>query len=389
MQSTLKGVRPMRKLMEYSLSALLLTGTTVFAAEPENVKPVKPRLASPQFVPRAEFEQNFAALAEKLRGQGVAKVDPAMKIEKSEKCDGYTRHTVSYNVEADERIEGFLLVPDDLKPGEKRPLVLCLHGTNIYGKDAAVNDYSNPAYKPADADETQKRKNRAFAYDLVKRGLITFAPDRAGFGKRCPIQPANGIPGMKEYEKQFAAAHPGWSYNHGKAIHDLSQALDFLVALPEVDAANIGTIGHSLGGRDSIELIAFEPRVKAAVMSCGGALQYRPELWTSADAQREYLNGKELNRQADNMNFFIQSAAPRPLLVLMALNDYLTDYPVNLLDAMRPIRKYYDAQLGNPKALEKQGLFAVLAHTNGHDAPYEVRTAAYEWLERQLTGKIK
>lgn len=379
----------MRKYLQYSLPVLLLTGAAVFAAETESAKPAKPAAAASGFVPRAEFERNFAALAEKLRGKGAAKVDPAMKIEKSEKGDGFTRHTVSYNVEADERIEGYLLIPDGLRPGEKRPLVLCLHGTNLYGKDAAVGDYSNPAYQPADADETQKRKNRAFASDLAKHGFITFAPDRAGFGKRCPVQPANGIPGMKEYEKKFAEARPGWSYNHGKVIHDLGQALDFLIALPEVDAANIGAIGHSLGGRDSIELIAFEPRVKAAVMSCGGALRYREELWTSADAQRAYLNGGELNRQADNMNFFFQSAAPRPLLVLMALNDYLTDYPANLLDAMRPIRKYYEVQLGNPKALEKQGLFAVLVHTNGHDAPYEVRTAAYAWLERQLTGQIK
>lgn len=369
-----------------ALSAFSAAGAETTPVTPEAKKATKPAiLPEPGFVPRPEFEKNFTLLAEKLQGKTVAKVDPAMKIEKSEKRDGFTRHTVSYNVEPGERIEGFLLVPDGLKPGEKRRLVLCLHETNKFGKDAPVFNYS---YK-VPADEAQTRKNRAFAYDLVKRGFICFAPDRPGYGKRCPIQPANGIPGMKEYEKKLAETHPGWSYNHGKVIHDLRQALDFLVTLPEVDAADIGAIGHSLGGRDSIELIAFDSRVKAAVVSCGGSLRYREELWTSADAQRQYINGKGLNHQGDNMNFFIQAAAPRPLLVMMALNDYLTDYPVNLLDGMRPIKKYYDAQLGEPQAMKKQGLFSVLVHTNGHDAPYEVRTAAYEWLERQLTGKIK
>lgn len=376
--------------------ALVLTGITVFGAEPGPAAAPAPKAAAKRqvlpdlhFVPRAEFEQNFAVLKERLQGQGVAKVDPAMKIERTEQFDGFTRQTVSYNVEAGERVEGFLLIPDGLKAGEKRPLVLCLHGTNIYGKDAAVFDYSNPDYRTPDAEEMRKRRNRAFGYDLVRRGFICFAPDRPGFGKRSPVQPANGIPGMKAYEKLLAESRPGWSYNHGKAIHDLGQALDFLVLLPEVDAGNIGTIGHSLGGRDSMEIIAFDPRVKAAVVSCGGALRYREELWTSAEEQRKYATGDDINGQANNMNFFMQAAAPRPVLVMLALNDYLTDYPKNLIDGMRPIKMYYDFLLGGPKELEKRGLFSILVHTNGHDAPFEVRAYAYEWLERQLTGQIK
>ena len=378
------------KMLSLFVLSFLLGGICASGAEAEKaVAPIVPKRQAdpkPAFVPRPEFEKNFALLKARLQGNGADRVDPAMKIEKNEKCDGYSLLTVSYHVETGERIEGYLLIPGSLKKGEKRPLVLCLHETNSDGKDALIFRYAGKAW---DAAEAEKRKNRAYAVDLVKRGFICFAPDRAGYGKRCPVQPANGIPGMKEYEKKFAAEHPDWNYNYGKINHDLAQALDFLVLLPEVDAQNIGVMGHSLGGWDSMKLIAFDDRIKAAAVSCGGALRYREELWTDLEAQRKYAAADNRSRQADNMNFFIQAAAPRPLLILMALNDYLVDYPKNLLDGMRPVKLYYDSLAGGPKELAKQGPFSVLVHTCGHDTPFEVRAYAYEWLERQLTGRQK
>ena len=145
------------------LSMLLLAvccGALVAAEAPASTaKKAPPRkkrgLPQWEFVPRAEFEANFAEFAKRLRKQGPERVAPEMKVEKEERFPGYIRRLVSYRVGENERITGWLLVPDDLKPGEKRPLMLTLHGTNVYGKDAAINCYD--AYPAGDAKEQAVR----------------------------------------------------------------------------------------------------------------------------------------------------------------------------------------------------------------------------------------
>jgi predicted dienelactone hydrolase len=42
-----------------------------------------------------------------------------------------------------------------------------------------------------------------------------------------------------------------------------------LQSLPEVDPRRIGSIGHSLGGHNTLFVAAFDRRIKAMVTSCG------------------------------------------------------------------------------------------------------------------------
>ena len=53
-------------------------------------------------------------------------------------------------------------------------------------------------------------------------------------------------------------------------LHDARRALDVLQSLPFVDGERLGAIGHSLGGKQTLFLAAFDERVKAAVSSEGG-----------------------------------------------------------------------------------------------------------------------
>lgn len=48
------------------------------------------------------------------------------------------------------------------------------------------------------------------------------------------------------------------------------RALTFLEQQPQVDAARLGVYGHSMGGKLTVNLAGIDPRVKAAVASCGG-----------------------------------------------------------------------------------------------------------------------
>ncbi len=54
-----------------------------------------------------------------------------------------------------------------------------------------------------------------------------------------------------------------------KAVWDNIRAVDLLVSLPEVNAARLAAVGHSLGGHNALCTAVFEPRLKAVVTSCG------------------------------------------------------------------------------------------------------------------------
>ena len=56
---------------------------------------------------------------------------------------------------------GVLLVPKDLKPGERRPVVVCQHGLEGL---------------PADTIEGDHRAYHDFAARLCERGFVVFAP---------------------------------------------------------------------------------------------------------------------------------------------------------------------------------------------------------------------
>src|SRR6185437_3644635 len=65
------------------------------------------------------------------------------------------------------------------------------------------------------------------------------------------------------------ARHPGWT-GMTRMTWDAIRAADFLESLPNVDAKLIGCLGHSLGAKEVLYAMAFDPRYKAGVFSEGG-----------------------------------------------------------------------------------------------------------------------
>src|SRR5262249_4890608 len=81
-------------------------------------------------------------------------------IYETEKRKGYE---VCLDLKQDVIASGILLVPNDLKPGEKRPVVVCQHG--LEGRPA---DVCNPHKKT--------QYYNSFGAQLADRGFIVFAP---------------------------------------------------------------------------------------------------------------------------------------------------------------------------------------------------------------------
>jgi dienelactone hydrolase len=121
---------------------------------------------------------------------------------------------------------GILLLPKDLKPGERRPVVVCQHGRRGVPKDVIEGD--NSAY-------------HNFAARLADQGFITFAPHNLYRGEdryRWLCRKANGVKASL------------FSFIIGQ--HD--QILRWLQTLPVVDPNRIAFYGLSYGGETAVRV---------------------------------------------------------------------------------------------------------------------------------------
>ena len=183
-----------------------------------------------------------------------------LQVHESVKVDGaYERRLISYNVEADERAHAYLGLP--LERSGAAPAVVALHGTFEKGKERAAGLVDNP--------------NKAYLDHLCRRGYIVIAPDHFVAGHRVPPE--------GPYETgRFHKRHSEWT-SVGKFTYEHSIAVDLLQSMKEVDAENIGALGHSLGGHGTMFLAAYDQRIKAAAGNCSASFfRHNPkvEAWS-------------------------------------------------------------------------------------------------------------
>ena len=146
------------------------------------------------------------------------------------------RLKITFAAEANDRVPAYLLIPLNLSG--KVPGILCLHQTTAIGKGEPAGLGGLP--------------NLHYALELAQRGYVTLAPDYPNFG-----------------DYKFDPYGNGYQSATMKGIWNHMAAVDVLQSLPEVDRNRIGCIGHSLGGHNSLFLVAFDKRIKAVVTSCG------------------------------------------------------------------------------------------------------------------------
>ncbi|OGV73516.1 MAG: hypothetical protein A3K19_17025 [Lentisphaerae bacterium RIFOXYB12_FULL_65_16] len=302
-----------------------------------------------------------------LMGEGpTQRPAPNVRVEKGIPEAGYTRRLISYDIEPNDKGWAWLLTPD--RAGAPRPAVLCLHGTTADAKEACLGLGAHPG------------GSTGIAVHLVKRGFVTLAPDHFCAGQRLS-------PTGKPYDPtEFYARHPNWS-EMGKNVYDCQQALDILAALPEVDPARLGCIGHSLGGYGTLFLAAVDERVQAAVCSCGitswrvdplrdnwsrtapGRYRHFPKL------RRYFEPGTELPLDIPDI---MACVAPRALLNLSAVgND--SCFPI-----FEPFGDIYVQVERVYKLLKAAGKFGCYFHSETHSFNASPRALAYAWLQERL-----
>ncbi|MBI1913857.1 MAG: dienelactone hydrolase family protein [Planctomycetes bacterium] len=269
-----------------------------------------------------------------------------VRVEQTEKPDGYTRQLLSFASEGEDRLRAYLLLPGGVRPGERRPAVVVFHQTTRETLNEPVGLGKNPEL--------------ALALHLTRRGYVTLSPE-------CYI-----LKDSKGWAAGQAAAlarrRPGWT-GMGKMTFDASRCVDLLESLPAVDRDRIGCIGFSLGAKEVLYAMAFEPRYKVGVFNEGG-IGLRMSNWTDA----WYLTAKMKEHiPAAEHHQVLALVAPRPFLVLGGGSaDGPASWP--FVKAALPVYELYGAR-------DRIGLFD---HKGKHSFPRDGRRIAYRWLDHWL-----
>lgn len=221
------------------------------------------------------------------------------KIFSREKWTGYE---VVLDVHPDVFAWGYLLLPNDLKPGERRPVVVCQHGLEGVPNDTVTEDTTTAGY----------RYYKAFAARLAERGYVTFSPHnpyRGGNAFRVLQRKANPL-GLSLFSVILAQ-------------HD--RILDWLSEQPFVDAERIGFYGLSYGGKTAMRVPALLDRYALSICSADFNEWVRKNV--SVDYPGSYMFTGEYEIFEWNLGHTFNYAemagliAPRPFMVERGHND--------------------------------------------------------------------
>ena len=203
----------------------------------------------------------------------------------------WTGYEVVLDVFDDVFAYGILLVPKDIKPGEKRPVVVCQHGNE--GRPQQLVEGNLAAY-------------RDFAARLAEEGFIVFAPQNPYIlGDRFRVLQRKANPLGKTLFSIIVPQH--------------EQITRWLGSLPIVDADRIAFYGLSYGGKSAMRI---PPLVKRYCMSiCSG--DFNDWIWktTSSTSPASYVGLHEYEIfEFDLANTFSYAEmaaliAPRPFMV--------------------------------------------------------------------------
>ena len=216
---------------------------------------------------------------------------------------------------------GLLLVPKDLKPGERRPVVVCQHGLEGRPQDVVKGDQG--AYHD-------------FAAKLADQGFITFAPQNLYlFGDRFRTLQRKANPLGKTLFSIIVPQH--------------QQITDWLKTLPFVDPARIGFYGLSYGGKTAMRVPALVQNYCLSICSA----DFNEWVWKNASTRSPYsyawMNEYEIFEWdlGSTFNYAEMAAliAPRPFMVERGHFDGVAP-DESVAYEFAKVRHLYEARLG-------------------------------------------
>ncbi len=214
----------------------------------------------------------------------------------------WTGYDVVLDVWPDVFAWGGLLLPKDLKPGERRPVVVCQHGLEGLPADTIIDDPKSGSYGPY----------KAFSTRLVERGFVVFAPHN----------PYRGVDKFRILQRK---ANPLGKSIFSVIIAQHDRILDWLSEQPFVDPKRIGFYGLSYGGKTAMRVPAVLDRYCLSI--CSADFNEWVTKCATVDSPYSYLYTIEYDMYEFNLghtyNYAEMAAliAPRPFMVERGHHD--------------------------------------------------------------------
>jgi dienelactone hydrolase len=247
---------------------------------------------------------------------------------------------------------GILLVPKDIRPGERRPVVVCQHGL-----EGRASDVAGP--------KAPERAYHNFAVKLAEQGFVTYAPQ-------------NPYIGEDRFRLIQRKGHPLKLALFSFILGQHQRTLEWLGSLPFVDPQRIGFYGISYGGKTAVRV---PPLLDGYALSICSA-DFNEWVWktTSVDSRYSYMLTPEYDMlefdfaNVVNYSDLAKLMAPRPFMVERGHDDVVAPDEWVAFEYAK-VRWFYDTRMHLPERTTIEFF----------DGPHEIHgQGTFQFLREQL-----
>ncbi len=245
---------------------------------------------------------------------------------------------------------GILLLPKDLREGEKRPVVVCQHGLEGRPQDVADPKAQNCYHR--------------FAARLADRGFVVFAPQ-------------NPYIGGDAFRVIQRMANPLKCSLFSLIVRQHEVITEWLASLPFVDSQRIGFYGLSYGGKTAMRVPALVPRYCLSICSADFNEWVRKNVTIEAGYSYMFTGEYEMFEfdLGHKANYAEMAAliAPRPFMVERGHRDGVAPDEWVAYEYAKVRRRYADLKLPERTEIEF------------FDGPHEIHAVGtFRFLHRHL-----
>ena len=337
-----------------------------------------------------------------------------MTVLRSEDRGSYDCLYVEFSVEEDERIAGYLLVPD-IAVERKCPAIIMLHDHGArfdIGKEKLVRPFGVPGHIMRSSEEWTDRyfDGEYFGDYAADHGYVVFVTDALYWGERSSeeVREWSRLTFGQDKDKQTEAeaktlkktvyegqrqiyegcVREGREWAE-KILHDDMVSADFVASLPYVDENRIGAFGFSMGAHRCWLLAAFSDDVHYGAAACWMLCK---EDYDSTSVSDLSMRIPELRDRYDFPEI-ARFTWPKPMMFVNGAADPL--FPEkSAAEAFRIIRDIYSSAASGQDAGHvpycggrRYGDVRTLFTGGGHHCGREVQDSVYSFFSSVVSGR--
>lgn len=264
-----------------------------------------------------QWQRDFSAKLRELLGPFDPPATWTSVLERTVKLPDHTREQRLLVASGLPPVPVYILLPPELKPGEKRPGIVALHGHGVGGHDTVAGRTDIPELK----DEIASQQGD-YGRQLASRGYVVAVPCMTPFGRRLSGDVSKRRKLIRDVDPcadTFVRLSMLGKLTIAENLRDIRWALAELCGRIEVDPDRIGCVGLSYGGRMTTLATALEPKFRLAVIA--GAMNCLQErIGRHFDCGSQTIPGLLRLGDVPEIGGLI---APRPCLWQVGLQDTL------------------------------------------------------------------